>query len=787
MRNNKRFIAAVLMAALVLGGCKTEPEKEVASIEENTNAGSMEEADKDGNAFIEQLRTKYAANETANYKEPMHLLPENHKFVYENVAEEVFFMDVYSAIEVYSDAELTNYVDVKIEEDYDKHTITVEPNQVFNLNAMDSSYDSDGTWGSRSKFYLVERCNLETGEAYEKPQITVFTIKKELEAPTVKQSVSEEGYYQLSWNAVEGAEEYEVYRYSPVSETALLELTTKKTTCVSEEFDPDYGYEEDELYQEDDETIEIENWSINTGLELDADYFVVAKKNGKVCSGMSNLCDIEKIAGSIPIREDSDEEVAYKGNSALDLPTHTIVEMLDETRVQMLIEYENIEIVPFGDTLFQLNVGVKNLPIAIQPRYYDGLDEEAFMADMEKVIAREKKLFTKSVTQETDINISYVPQQDNENATTTVPEGGETQTEEKPEIEAETQKGTETEAVTEEEATEQVSSSGEWDELIHANSALAEWLAIQMMNHEEVISLNGFPEASDTEYLCEVFMEVYKQNPLIDVMTNLFYDYNSNTLLVSYAHEKEEYKEKQTASIEKAKEIAASIITEDMSDFEKEDVINDYLCKNGSYNETIYEYIGADGTISDDALKENVNSFLPYGILVENVGVCESYSEAFWLIAKMAGLDVVIETGKLDGVNHEWNRVKIDDSWCVLDVTNNDNEYIPNCYFNLSDEMSAEILIPDYVSIASANHSNYQATDEEKEYYYQTGKYAVDEAEAISLLSDSLADGGNAAVRMANQVTESEIQSIIGEVGLSTGLTDGMYYYYEGVLSIVTE
>jgi hypothetical protein len=213
-------------------------------------------------------------------------------------------------------------------------------------------------------------------------------------------------------------------------------------------------------------------------------------------------------------------------------------------------------------------------------------------------------------------------------------------------------------------------------------------------------------------------LEAKQQNPLVDIIEGVAYDYDTNSLYVSYVHTAEETREKQVASIQKAEEIATSIITDDMSDFEKEEAINSYLCQNASYNEGILEYINEDGTISNDVLEDHGDSFLPYGILVENVGVCESYSEAFWMIAKNAGLDVIIETGRLDGVNHEWNRVKIDGSWCIMDVTNNDNEYLPNSYFNLSEETSAGILIPDYTSMMPEYFADYEATDNEKEYYF---------------------------------------------------------------------
>ena len=76
-----------------------------------------------------------------------------------------------------------------------------------------------------------------------------------------------------------------------------------------------------------------------------------------------------------------------------------------------------------------------------------------------------------------------------------------------------------------------------------------------------------------------------------------------------------------------------------MTDFEKEEAINRYLCENVTYNEKIYDYIKDDGTIDNNAVTEFSNSFTPYGALLENEGVCESYAEAFLLLAREAGLE----------------------------------------------------------------------------------------------------------------------------------------------------
>ena len=99
---------------------------------------------------------------------------------------------------------------------------------------------------------------------------------------------------------------------------------------------------------------------------------------------------------------------------------------------------------------------------------------------------------------------------------------------------------------------------------------------------------------------------------------------------------------------------------------------------------TIHSWSVCVGNASNSSLSESfIDAHTPYGILVNNYGVCESYSEAFALVGRMAGLDVIIETGYLQGGGHEWNRVCVDGQWCIIDVTNNDIDSCRNALLNV--------------------------------------------------------------------------------------------------------
>ncbi|ORX83764.1 scaffoldin [Anaeromyces robustus] len=54
-----------------------------------------------------------------------------------------------------------------------------------------------------------------------------------------------------------------------------------------------------------------------------------------------------------------------------------------------------------------------------------------------------------------------------------------------------------------------------------------------------------------------------------------------------------------------------------------------------------------------------------YGALVENKCVCEGYAEAFQYIAQQYNIDCIIARS----INHEWNFVKLNSKWYVVDVT----------------------------------------------------------------------------------------------------------------------
>ena len=298
-------------------------------------------------------------------------------------------------------------------------------------------------------------------------------------------------------------------------------------------------------------------------------------------------------------------------------------------------------------------------------------------------------------------------------------------------------------------------------EMIFACNDMQAWMAMCLIAQSEVIPvpMEVFPDAANLEYTAALFIEAYRQNPICGVLTEVNYSPEYQAILVKYAETPDVRFAKAKEEIDAAYAIRDEIITDGMSDYEKVLAINDYFRTNASYD---YDST-ATGDVDDSLLTEQfIDSHSPHGILCNNYGVCESYSEAFIMVARISGLDAVCEIGALYGGPHEWNRVKIDDSWCVLDVTNNDIDIFTNALCNVSDEQIKGILVPD--NTALLNSSYYAANDDTKEYYYMNGWAVDDLSNADEILAEQLETSDCAVIRIPADVSKSELEDVLKDL-----------------------
>lgn len=153
--------------------------------------------------------------------------------------------------------------------------------------------------------------------------------------------------------------------------------------------------------------------------------------------------------------------------------------------------------------------------------------------------------------------------------------------------------------------------------------------------------------------------------------------WSNGVLEFKYIDSKENIIEKRKRIETKSNYIISKIIKPEMSEFEKELAIHDFLVLNTRYDVENYER----GNIPTASY--NVD-----GILLKGVGVCEGYAQTFKMLLEKVGIESIIVSEPR--INHAWNMVKIDGEYYHVDVTWDDpvpdrQGRVLHTYFNTSD------------------------------------------------------------------------------------------------------
>ena len=124
------------------------------------------------------------------------------------------------------------------------------------------------------------------------------------------------------------------------------------------------------------------------------------------------------------------------------------------------------------------------------------------------------------------------------------------------------------------------------------------------------------------------------------------------------------YKNRQI--LEACIEIIYANTSENMSDYEKELAIHDWIIDWVSYDQESMSN-------SPNARPEPDNNN-PYGAIFHRKSICSGYTSTFQLLMDMLGIECITVNGRyvLTGEVHAWNMVKMDGEWYCVDVTWND-------------------------------------------------------------------------------------------------------------------
>lgn len=148
---------------------------------------------------------------------------------------------------------------------------------------------------------------------------------------------------------------------------------------------------------------------------------------------------------------------------------------------------------------------------------------------------------------------------------------------------------------------------------------------------------------------------------------------------------------KYKKSLKQIQEIKDKIVqeTSNMSDYEKEVYVYDYIAKNCTYKS-----------------KKPIDSTI-YGVFVNGKANCTGLAKAFKYLLNACGVECVQMGGyENKSTGHAWNKVKIDGKWYVVDLTKEVNfaketrngaDGLVYLSFNVTDKGYSDTYIPDAI------------------------------------------------------------------------------------------
>lgn len=711
-------------------------------------------------------------------------------------------MDLTDSFMVYQDAELKHPLDLSgYDWNPDSGMMTIEP-PVYGpaeVVLMDTGHSSspflennDETgWGSLSQLYLATYVDKETGSPLSgRPLVTVLKINTELEqAPQVKFSQDESGSARFSWKEVPGAEEYLLFSIKNYDGALdgymnVLAVTTDTewTAEQSMSMDDTYAVTMNDMFRQylvsEDYRGELEEDDFMEDDYVECYGIMAVSSTGS--SHISNLFNGNELAHMLPYAiayNSNDEAIGNSCAGTTNLPAAVGIVMCDGTISQRVIEYnkEDIEKTD-GDQHYNIQYKVCGTPFSGTFLVTDQ-DWSTFDQELEAIVQRQEKLKNKGGNVEADIsfiNEGELPEQDGNTEETSVTQDRDTEG-----ISA--TQGGDTEGTDTQDEAGQTGNPEAWNGKITANSALSEYLAIQMLGSSQAIDISAFPESADTSLVVDAFLEAQYQNPLILGIKEVGMDTDNSILYIRYDDDAQTMEAKRRELEEKITQITDEIITDGMSDLEKELAINQYLCDHAEYDNGALENAAEnDFTYVDEKFND---SFTAYGVLINHVGVCASYSAAFKLLADAAELDSIVVTGYLDGnLPHAWNKVMLDGQWNIVDATNNDNEVIQNALFNLSDSAAYATLVEDDRFVLDTSLYDYEALSDDKEYYRITDNYFAME-EITGMLAEKLQSTGNAALRTDYDLDDETFNQVAQEAA-NLAQADISGFHWMGVIHL---
>lgn len=605
---------------------------------------------------------------------------------------------------VFSDRDCTTELIANVEYDEESNTISIKPDSSSWGMYPREGVDVKGlSWGGLQKYYIVIYHDLNATEVTElsKPMRLMFTVGSDIPIPTVKVKKDNNGNIVLTWNKIEGAQKYKIYRGSRYGMELLRETTDTSMSMTEEEY------------------VDV---AMNTLLSDVYKYAVTSVVNGKE-SRLSNIISGEDYISIAPGKMTTLSKYISVGDGfdvddIFSLPKSVSVDYLEYIPNDVPGRYGSYKTSNHKVIWnFSKNVGDANYP------RYEG-----------KVMGTTFTLFATFFDNPPTASEIAKFLDDSNSAESTII-GGAEELEDIVDIKS---------APDADEVKSDIQSNDNVVEVPETSTEtrkpIEQVLIDGLMERKTSIYVGNYPEAEDSTYLQDVILKVVVQNPLILDERRFGYNYKTKSVVVEYKSTSDAVAKKQNEIKEKVKSVVAQVIKPGMSVYEKELALHDWLIENGEYNNKILDLYN-EGKSLNEISEIYPDSFNAYGMLINGLGVCQSYAEAFKLLCDEAGVPCIVATGNLQTVPHAWNMVKIGEKWAHVDATNNDIG-IDHPVFNATDKSIAlEYTLNKDFEIDS-QLGKYTADSYVNDYYYVNDLYASSSEELEEKLIESFSDSG---------------------------------------------
>lgn len=799
MKKKTAFISICLAATIFASGCTNDRDKQTPdSLPESVSS----EIQKLGAVVsVEDIKNAYKYDDSKNIMPLYNVSPtENFEFTFNFDAFETN-VKLYDFVSVHTDADCEEaskiYYTAELSVENGKTKLFVKPMKPVLANDSqdkDYAYDDIDSWGNAPMYYIAVHYDMEENSAkkLDKPVVIPFTVKQEAEAPSIKGNVSADGRFSLSWEPVAGAEKYIVYNLldsslktgadnhaidgskvgydcgeNATEQTQLYLLREGETTnCV---FDGFSGPDSHSLALI---TSDFSGKDSNSGQNFGVmgEYFVTAVVNGKE-SGLSNSVSTAEL--SLPHIMKPEGKIQGRYPTPADFPAEVEVVNIDGTSSKRKVTYSRSHVKWFEFEWDEYDYTVEGTYIFGAVMF----DEDKGEPPVSTVSSGE----TGNVAPTDEVDKTPAPEVEtiisdskkNENA---------------PLVEAQSAN---TEKHVESAKTETVENVPA-EIYVNADNAEESWLALNLINQNEKISLEAFPSLQNPYTLVDVFYKTYYQNPYIMGIDAFSYDYPTFTLSVKYTLDKNSASDKQKKIAEKAQKIVSENIRSNMSQTEKIDALYSYLVNNSVYDKEALEE-AEKNDFKKTANSAHKDAFNAYGILVDEKGVCMSYAYSFKLLCDLSGVDCTVVTGYLNGnLPHAWNMVQIDGKMYEIDCTNNAvNTGIPYYLYQADSSLAAKSgYTKDEKFELDAELSEFVGNDENLEYYRKNGLCPETIEKYSEILVKNLTpDTKTFAVRYDGEINKTELEKAIAlaynKLGLEEKLKTLRYGAKNGFIVII--